>query len=172
MVLVLRALTTSDETALREAAAAWPSSEPATLAPGFDANGSFADYVELLNAQARGERLPDGWIPSLTFFGFVGQTIVGRLQLRRHLNDFLRSLGGHIGYVVLPAFRRRGYAKAMLQQGLGLARSLDLERVLITCDENNVASIRTIEGAGGALEDIVPAGEGMPRKRRYWIRLS
>lgn len=170
--LCLRALTNSDRTALLEATAAWPPSESTTFAPGFDPTGSFEEYVTLLEAQARGEKLPERWVPSVTLFGFVGRAIVGRLQLRMHLNDFLLRVGGHIGYAVLPAVRRQGYAKAMLHQGLQLARRVGLRRVLVTCDEDNLASIRTIEGAGGIVADVVPVGDGMPNKRRYWIDLS
>ena len=140
-----------------------------TFAPGFGASQEFAGYVSLLNAQADGKRLPDGWVPSVTLFAFVESTIVGRVQIRLRLNDFLHKIGGNIGYVVLPPFRRRGYAKAMLRQGLEIARTRGLRRILITCDEDNVGSIRTIEGAGGVLEDIVFVRDGAPKKRRYWI---
>lgn len=167
--LNLRILTTKDEDALREAAAAWPASESMAFAPGFEPSRNFADYVTMLNAQAEGRKLPAGWVPSMTLFAFVGSAIVGRLQLRLHLNDYLRKIGGNIGYVVLPAFRRRGYAKAMLRQGLEIARTRGLYRILVTCDEDNAGSIRTIEGAGGVLEDLVFVREGAPRKRRYWI---
>ena len=81
----------------------------------------------------------------------------------------LRRGGGHIGFGVVPSERCKGYATGMLRQSLPLARALGLEHVLITCDDN-VASIRTIERAGGLLEDIVPVEEAVP-KRRYWIKL-
>jgi len=170
--LHLRALVDADREAFLEAVAAWPASESMTFAPGFDTSPSFPEYVTLLNAQAQGEKLPEGWVPSVTVFAFVGSEIVGRVQLRMHLNDFLRRVGGQIGYVVLPAFRRRGYAKAMLGQALRLARTLGLRRVLLTCDDDNPASIHTIEGAGGTLEDTVVVGDDMPKKRRYWIELG
>jgi predicted acetyltransferase len=170
--LLLRTLEESDADALERAVASWPPGENTVFAPGFRRGEDFAGYVALLEAQARGERLPERWVPSLTMFGFVGGTIVGRLQLRMHLNDFLLRVGGNIGYAVLPAYRGRGFAGAMLEQALPIARRHGLTRVLLTCDEGNVASMRTIERAGGILEDVVPVGEGQPRKRRYWIELS
>ncbi len=105
-------------------------------------------------------------------FAFCGATIVGRLQLRLVLNDFLLRFGGHIGYVVLPPFRNRGYAQAMLRQGLDVARSLGIDPVLLTCDEGNASSAHVIEKAGGVLENVVDVLPGAPRKRRYWVRLS
>lgn len=59
----------------------------------------------------------------------------------------------------------------MLRIALPWAIELGLERVLITCDESNVASIRVIEKNGGVLSDTREMGPGRPRKRRYWITL-
>jgi predicted acetyltransferase len=167
--LLLRTLEERDRDAFERAVAAWPSHEDTIFAPGFRGEERFADYVALLDAQARGENLPEGWVPSLTMFGFIGAVIVGRLQLRMRLNDFLLKVGGHIGYAVLPAYRGRGFAGAMLDQALAIALQHGVTRVLLTCDENNFQSIRTIERAGGSLENIVLWKQGEPRKRRYWI---
>jgi predicted acetyltransferase len=129
----------------------------------------FARYLEVLRQQARGEHLPTGHVPSTFLFAFDGSRIVGRVSIRHELNEFLLHLGGHIGYVVVPEFRRRGYATAILRHALRIAhRDLGLERVLLTCDDDNVGSIRTIEKNGGVLESIV-TGPDLKPKRRYWI---
>jgi predicted acetyltransferase len=88
-------------------------------------------------------------------------------MLRHSLNDFLRRLGGHIGYIVVPDHRGRGHATEMLRQGLDLARSMGLEKVLVTCDEGNVASRRTIEKCGGEYEKSNSGPEAPAGKRRY-----
>jgi len=142
------------------------------FAPGFDSATPFAEYVELLHAQVRGERLPVRWVPSRTMFAFCGGTIVGRLQLRLVLNDFLLRFGGHIGYVVLPDYRNRGYAQSMLRQGLAVARDSGIDPVLLTCDEDNASSAHVIEKSGGVLENVVEVLPGAPRKRRYWIHFG
>jgi len=130
---------------------------------------SFAGYLELLRQWARGEHLPPGYVPSTFLFAFDGSRIVGRVMIRHELNEFLRHVGGHIGYVVVPEFRRRGYATAILRQALRIAyRDLGLDRVLVTCDDDNVGSIRTIEKNGGVLDSIVTGADLRP-KRRYWI---
>jgi len=98
--------------------------------------------------------------------------VVGFMSFRHELNDWLHQYGGHIGYSVRPTRRRRGYARAGLALVLERARELGLDRVLVTCDDDNVGSYRTIEGAGGVLENTVDAPEpDEPRKRRYWIEL-
>ena len=79
----------------------------------------------------------------------VAQTVVGRVSVRHHLNDELIVEGGHIGYCVLAPYRRRGYATEMLRQGLVVARAAGVDRVLITCNQDNVASARVIARCGG-----------------------
>jgi predicted acetyltransferase len=71
---------------------------------------------------------------------------------------------------VVPEHRRKGYATAILRQSLQIARDkLGLERVLVTCDDDNVGSIKTIEKNGGAFESVVTPPDGDKPKRRYWI---
>ena len=130
----------------------------------------FARYLERLDQQARGEHVPPGHVPSTFLFAFDGPRIVGRGSLRHELNDFLLRVGGHIGYTVVPEFRRRGYATEILRQLLTIARvRLGLARVLVTCDDDNIGSIRTIEKNGGVLENVVSAADLDTPKRRYWI---
>ena len=97
--------------------------------------------------------------------------IVGMIQLRHYLNDYLAEYGGHIGYSVRPDERRKGYAKQMLALVLGQAKKLSLSRVLVTCDDDNEASARTIQANGGVLEHTVWLESEGVTLRRYWIAL-
>lgn len=98
--------------------------------------------------------------------------VVGFLSFRHALNDYLREVGGHIGYAVRASQRRRGYASAALALGLERAREIGLDRVLVTCDDDNGPSARTIERNGGVLQDVRDQTErGHTLVRRYWITL-
>ncbi|TWG91405.1 putative acetyltransferase [Nocardioides sp. J9] len=114
-------------------------------------------------ADLDGTRVPSSyfWITDGT--GAPDDEVVGFLHLRHGLNDFLLEEGGHIGYSVKPSARRRGHATEALRLGVVEAARLGIERVLVTCDEDNDASRRTIEANGGELEDVRNG------KRRYWI---
>lgn len=128
-------------------------------------------YAEWLAHTHRMEtEAPDGFVTAHTYFytGAEGY-ILGALNLRHTLSDFLLRFGGHIGYGIRPSARRRGHAAAMLAEGLCRARGQGLSRVLLTCDKENIASARTILRNGGVLENEVPE-EGRITQR-YWIDL-
>jgi predicted acetyltransferase len=109
-----------------------------------------------------------GWVPC-TFLWITNDadTYVGSLAIRHQLNDYLFTKGGHIGYSVRPSARRQGHATAALRLSLEVARErLGLERVLVTCAEDNPASRTVIEACGGTYED------SREHTRRYWITTS
>jgi len=170
--LILRPLEPQDEAAFLAALQEWDSSPGFIFASGYVSTMKFADYVGLLTANARGEKLPQGYVPATMLCAFVGNEIVGRISIRHHLNELLLKLGGHIGYGVLPKFRRNGYATEMLSQALLYAKDLGIKKALLTCDDDNFASIKVIEKNGGKLENKVDAGGARPLKRRYWIDLN
>jgi predicted acetyltransferase len=135
----------------------------------FSQSASFADFIAVNEAKRRGEGLLEGRVPSTFLVAEVNGEIVGRSSIRHELNEWLHSYGGHIGYGVLPQFRRRGYAREILRQSLIIVRSYGVDRVLVTCDEDNIASRRTIEANGGVFDSHTHLeGDAMPT-RRYWI---
>ncbi|MFT3754621.1 MAG: GNAT family N-acetyltransferase [Pseudoxanthomonas sp.] len=132
----------------------------------------FATYLQTLREQQQGVNPPTPrHVASSFLFAFDGARIVGRVSIRHQLNEFLLRNGGHIGYVVVPEFRGRGYASAMLAKALVIARDeLGIARALLTCAEDNAASIKVIERNGGMFEGF--SEEFLPRVRRYWIGTS
>ena len=128
------------------------------------------EYISCREANRHGERLPERWVPSTFLAATVKDELVGRISIRHELNDWLAVYGGHIGYVIVPAQRRMGYATEVLRQGLVLARSVGVDDVLIICDDDNTASARVIEHCRGELESVIDGEHGGPRQRRYWIR--
>jgi predicted acetyltransferase len=135
------------------------------LEPGVE----WSAYLQGLDERRRGLNVPDDRVPSTFLVADVGGTIVGRAQIRHQLNDFLEREGGHIGYCVLPAYRRRGYATEILRQSLTITRALGVDRVLLFCDDDNTGSIGVIEGCGGRLDSVFSPGPSRPPLRRYWI---
>jgi len=56
-----------------------------------------------------------------------------------------------------------------LRRAIVIARSVGADRVLVTCDDDNIGSIKTIEACGGKLDSVRPAEPGHGAIRRYLI---
>ena len=137
-----------------------------TIGP-FDETGSWKAYLGRLASLQNGENVPASWVPATFLIAEVDGQIVGRVSIRHQLNEYLETRGGHIGYGVRPTYRGRGHATEILQNALKIARELGINRVLVTCSDANVASVKVTEKAGGVLENILE--EGDEKIRRYWI---
>ncbi len=125
-------------------------------------------HVRMLESK---ETCPSRWVTATLYVAVrrADGRIVGMIDLRHELNAHLAAIGGHIGYSVRPEERRKGYARWMLAQVLEKARARGIPWVLITCDDDNEGSRRTIEDNGGVLEGLAQfEGETI---RRYWIAL-
>jgi predicted acetyltransferase len=105
-----------------------------------------------------------GWVPSTMLWILDDdEHVVGRVSVRHRLTEHLLNVGGHIGYAVIPSTRRRGHATAALAQTLTVAHGLGIDPALVTCDDTNIGSRRTIEKNGGVLEDVRDG------KMRFWV---
>ena len=95
--------------------------------------------------------------------------IVGFVRLRHRLHPEWGKFSGHIGYNVPPSQRRKGYGTVLLGLVLEKARLHGLSKVLVTCDEDNLASKKIIERNGGRFEDRLFEARSGNHKLRYWI---
>jgi predicted acetyltransferase len=166
--LRLRPLRPDDEAAFHSACQVM-AAEGFTFGPGLEPGMPWDAYLKILAEQQAGIGLPSGWVPATFLVADVAGEIVGRSSIRHALNDFLEREGGHVGYGVLPGHRRRGYATAILRQSLVIARASGVDRVLVTCDDDNVGSVAVIEACGGRLDSTVQDAERGAPVRRYWI---
>jgi predicted acetyltransferase len=128
-------------------------------------------YIDLLNDWAKGKGLPEDWVPCDEFWIVKGGIVVGSVGIRHRLNDWLRRVGGHIGYDVHPAYRNQGIATFALKEALKIVASLGVPEALITCSDDNAASTRVIEKCGGVRITDATTSKGVT-KRRYVIKVE
>ena len=98
--------------------------------------------------------------------------IVGMINIRHSLNDYLERYGGHIGVSVVPSERHKGYAAQIVKMALSKCRTLGLDKVLCTCNTSNEGSRKIILKNGGTFESIVYDPVDEEYVERYWINLS
>jgi len=138
---------------------------------GLDRFSSIEIWFEELKKRSCEDTVPKGLVPSSTYLGIREKDnyIVGMIDIRHYLNEYLTQVGGHIGYGVRKTERNKGYAKQMLKLALEKCKELKIKKVLITCDEDNIASEKVILSTNAKLEDIRNVdGEN---KKRFWIEL-
>ena len=139
---------------------------------GLDRFSSIEVWLEELKKRSCEDTVPKGLVPSSTYLAVREKDnyIVGMIDIRHYLNEYLTQVGGNIGYGVRKTERNKGYAKQMLKLALEKCKELKIKKVLITCDEDNIASEKVILSANAKLEDIRNVdGEN---KKRFWIDLQ
>lgn len=129
----------------------------------------FGGYVEKIKSNARGENLPEGWVPSTVFWLVDGGEFLGRVSIRHRLTEHLEKIGGHIGYDIRPSQRGKGHGNTILALALLKAQELGISRALLTCDETNIISRKVIEKNGGVFEDHATDPATGVNKLRFWI---
>ena len=124
--------------------------------------------AELELKTATADRVPDS-----VFFLLDEERdrLLGAVNIRHTLSDALLREGGHIGDGIRPSERRKGYATEMIRLALIECRKLGIERVLMTCEKDNIGSARSIMKNGGVLENEFVNSDG-EIEQRYWIDLS
>jgi predicted acetyltransferase len=104
-------------------------------------------------------------VPTTELWFVSGSVYFGTLMIRHRLTPDLLREGGHIGYNVVPEYRRRGHATAMLASACAICRERGMRGLLLTCEDDNIGSRRVIEANGGTL------GKVTGNIRHYRIKL-
>ena len=171
MALQLKKLDITMKNALEAYIADWKDEEiiPSTINK-YDQNiEEFVAYLDMMENDP-----PRLLVPGTLFCLVDGEEILGVCEIRHFLNSGLLKYGGHIGYGVAPKHRGNGYAAKMIEMSMPFMKEVGIDRALITCVEENVASAKSIINAGGVLENEVEIiRNGMPKiGQRYWVNVK
>lgn len=136
------------------------------------------NYDEWINFEERlSKKYGEDYVPSTVCLAIreTDNKLVGIIDFKHKLTDFLFNYGGNIGYSVLPEERQKGYAKEILRLMIERCKELGVGKVLIACDKENIASAKTIISNGGILENEVKDEPGLGWSgtiQRYWINIK
>jgi predicted acetyltransferase len=165
MEICLKELRAGDGTDIYEMLREIGPGENGFMNEGYLPPDKFKRFLKWYVDASNGVGLTGDMVPTTMYWLYIAGTPVGYAKLRHRLNDHLRKIGGHIGYVIRPSERGKGYGKLILKEMLVKAKALGLEEVLMTCMQENAASRKVIEANAGILSQIED-GECY-----YWIKI-
>ena len=128
---------------------------------------NYYEYSEAIEVRTESSQL----VPDSTFFCLDTERniFVGAVNIRHRLNERFSVGVGHIGDGIRPSERNKGFGTEMVALALDECKKLYIEKVLMCCERNNIASEKTIVRNGGIFENEVEfEGKIM---RRFWITL-
>lgn len=129
------------------------------------------DFFERLEKIEKGIDLPEGYVSCTTLWLVDDKDFIGKISLRHYLTDALLNYGGNIGYEIRYSKRRMGYGTKMLKMGLEYCEDiLKMNKVMISCDYDNIGSEKVILKNGGVLAELLEH-EGKTIKK-HWINIT
>ncbi len=134
---------------------------------------NYEEWLKHIKAYERASTVPvKGHVPATVYIlkRKSDKKILGILQIRHSLNDFLRNFGGHFGGSIRPSERNKGYSSKMITLGMKKAKRFGLDEVLITCLKTNKSSAKSIEKAGGVFEGTSYLKEKNEHINRFWLK--
>ncbi len=129
----------------------------------------FAALLRRLDDFANGVSLPEGFVPSSTYWLVEGGELIGVSNLRHYLNDRISHHGGHIGLGVRPSYRGRGLGSVLLSFTIQEARKKGIAPIHIHCHKSNTASAKMIARNGGVLDSEVADKGSTEIIQRYYV---
>lgn len=105
----------------------------------------FNDFLNNLENCSNGINLSASDVPTSSFWLVDNNEVVGVVRIRHREVEF----AGHIGYDISPSYRKLGYGSQILKLAIEKAKKLEINKIVITCNINNLFSKKIIEKNGG-----------------------
>jgi len=140
---------------------------------GFDRlieTASYQDWLTYIEKQKNENQIEESRVAAESLFATSKEEdiIIGIVNIRYRLNEYLNNFGGHIGISIRPKYRNKGLGTEVLRLTLDRCKELNIEKVLITCNKSNQPSAKMIKKNGGVLAGEIIEEDGNIIQR-YWI---
>lgn len=133
-------------------------------------HSDFAAMLRKLNDFHQGANIPEGFVPSTTYWLIINNELIGVTNIRHYLNERIRHAGGHIGLGIRPSARGQGFGNLLMQRSIEKAQALGINPVHIHCYKDNLASAQAIIRNGGVLDSEIEDGSKVVQ--RYLVNLD
>ena len=133
----------------------------------------FDQYLAYCKSERERTEIVGDLVPQTTYWIILDNEIaVGKFTIRYQLTEKLKWLGGHFGYEVRKSYRKKGIAKEAMRLGLEIFKESGIKTGIVTCDDDNLGSIRVLEGNGGVLESTYERKNWVKPIRKYVFSIS
>jgi predicted acetyltransferase len=126
----------------------------------------FATFIEKAIKQKTPPNIERTKIAQTTFWMSSDRKYIGYAKLRHKLDEDTLKKGGNISYAIRKEERNKGYGSIILKLVIEEAKKIGLDRVLVTCTDDNRYSKRIIESIGGRFDST------FEDELRYWIEVD
>ncbi|MBE6813114.1 MAG: GNAT family N-acetyltransferase [Ruminococcaceae bacterium] len=120
----------------------------------------------------------DELLPFYYYEIFIDDTPVGKISIRIGSN-YHSYYNGNIGYEIDKGYRGNHYSYKACKLVFHVAKAHGMNELIITCDESNIASYKTIEKLGAELietvkppEDYFAYREDMEKQKIYKLHIK
>ena len=129
----------------------------------------FDDYSN----QENGINLPNGFVPSQTYWIIENEEYAGTINIRPSLSQRLKEYGGHAGWVIRLKYRNQGLATKAVKWTMEKLKELHISEIVLTCEETNIASIKILHKLMPTKyeKDTVLLNNKQTQIRRYYYNL-
>jgi predicted acetyltransferase len=128
-------------------------------------------YVLHMKDAARGENLSKGEVARHEYWLVDKSRYLGKIQIRHEPKGRVPEIASHVYYEIRRSMRGKGYGNLILKEGLKKAKELGFPELVVSVDENNLASITVIEHNGGVFQKTVFVEDSETPVRIYTVKL-
>lgn len=139
---------------------------------GLEKIENYESWLETVELGKRKENLPEGKVPTFVYFAVrkIDNKIIGIVSIRPNLNEFLTKYAGHIGFIVSPKERQKGYGKIITKLAIEKCKEFGTNEIIITCKKTNIISAKCILSCGGELIEEIPWFDNIQIQQRYIVK--